>query len=105
MSMETLRDKAAIVGIGSTTFSTDTSRPGVALALEAIDAAIADAGLAPADIDGVVKYSVDSSASVEMLAANLGVDDFAYWAEVPHGGGASCAVIQLAATAVATGVA
>ncbi len=103
--METLRDKAAIVGIGSTTFSTDTSRPGVDLALQAIDAAIADAGLTAADIDGVVKYSVDSSTSVEMLAANLGVDDFAFWSEVPHGGGASCAVIQLAAAAVATGLA
>ncbi len=103
--MEQLRDKAAIVGIGATTYSSESERTGVELALEAIDRAIADAGLRPTDIDGVVKYSVDSSASVEMLAANLGVEDLAYWAEVPHGGGASCATIQLAAAAVATGVA
>ncbi len=103
--MNMLRDKAAIAGIGATSFSTESDRSGVSLALEAIDRAIEDAGLAPTDIDGIVKYSVDSSTSVEMLAANLGVDDLAYWAEVPHGGGASCATVQLAATAVATGAA
>jgi acetyl-CoA acetyltransferase len=103
--MATLRDQAAIVGIGSTDFEQVSDKTGVQLALEAIDAAIADAGLERRDIDGIIRYSVDSSTSVEMLAANLGVDDLAYWSEVPHGGGASCAVIQQAAAAVATGAA
>jgi acetyl-CoA acetyltransferase len=103
--MATLRDKAVIAGIGATEFSQDASRGGIELALDAIDRAIVDAGIEPGDVDGIVKYSVDSSISIEMLAANLGVDDLAFWSEVPHGGGASCAVIQLAASAVATGVA
>jgi acetyl-CoA acetyltransferase len=103
--MGTLKDQAAIVGIGSTAFGHESDRTGVQLALEAIDAAIEDAGLERKDVDGIIKYSVDSSTSVEMLAANLGVVDLAYWAEVPHGGGASCAVIQQAAAAVATGAA
>ena len=103
--MGTLRDKAAIVGIGSTEFGGESDKTGVQLALEAIDGAIEDAGLERRDIDGIIRYSVDSSTSVEMLAANLGVEDLAYWSEVPHGGGASCAVIQQAAAAVATGAA
>ena len=102
----TLRDRAAIVGIGATEFTQEENgRDGVGLAIDAIDRAIADAGLKPDEVDGIVKYTVDSSVSVEMLVANLGVDDLAFWSEVPHGGGASCATIQLAASAVATGVA
>lgn len=103
--METFRDQAAIVGIGQTEFSDDSDETGLSLALRAIDAAIADAGLERKDIDGIIRYSVDSSTSVEMLAANLGVEDLAFWSEVPHGGGASCATIQQAAAAVATGAA
>lgn len=103
--MGTLRDQAAIVGIGATEFSEGTDETGVRLALQAIDLAIEDAGLERRDVDGIIRYSVDSSTSVEMLAANLGVEDLAFWSEVPHGGGASCAVIQQAAAAVATGMA
>ncbi len=103
--METLRDRAAIVGIGSTAFVTETAQTGLELAIEAIEAAVADAGLDVRDIDGIIKYTVDSSTSVEMLVANMALPDLAYWAEIPHGGGASCATIQTAAMAVATGVA
>jgi acetyl-CoA acetyltransferase len=103
--MGSLRDQAAIVGIGTTEFAHESDRNGVQLALEAIDRAIADAGLEPKDIDGIAKYSVDSSVSIEMLAANLGVEDLGFWTEVPHGGGASCATVQQAAMAVATGIA
>lgn len=100
-----LRDRAAIAGIGTTAYTSKCDRSGLSLAVEAINAAIVDAGLSPGEIDGIVKYSVDSSASIEMLAANLGIEDLAYWAEVPHGGGASCATVQQAAAAVASGAA
>lgn len=105
MATDALRNKAAIAGIGTTAYTSETGVGGVDLALEAIENAIADAGLTPRDIDGIVKYSVDSSTSVEMLAANLGVEDLAFWSEVPHGGGASCATVHQAAMAVAGGAA
>jgi acetyl-CoA acetyltransferase len=48
------KDKVAIVGIGSTGFSReDRGRSQASLALEAAVSAIRDAGLGPADIDGV----------------------------------------------------
>ena len=51
-----LRDKAAVSGIGETAYTRGTPKSGLALQLEASLAAIADAGLSPRDIDGVVPY-------------------------------------------------
>src|SRR5438034_444500 len=48
-----LRDRAAIVGIGHTEFVKDIGRPERVIALEAITAALDDAGLSPADVDGL----------------------------------------------------
>ena len=53
------RDRCAIVGIGATEFSRDSGRSDLTLATEASLAAIADAGLAPEDIDGIVRCDVD----------------------------------------------
>jgi acetyl-CoA acetyltransferase len=103
--MNTFSDQAAIVGVGRTDYTTRLNGAPIDLAIEAITRAVDDAGLAIDEIDGIVKYTVDSSTSVEMLAANLAVDDFGFWAELPHGGGAACACIQSAALAVANGVA
>jgi acetyl-CoA acetyltransferase len=50
-----VRDKTAIVGIGQTEFSRNSGRPEQSLAAEAILAAIQDAGLTPAEIDGMVR--------------------------------------------------
>ncbi len=51
-----LCDKAAVSGIGETAYTRGTPKSGLALQLEASLAAIADAGLDPRDIDGVVPY-------------------------------------------------
>ena len=59
--METLKDKAAIVGVGHTEYSRDSGRSEMSLAVEAIRNAIADAGLKPSDIDGIAKYSMDKT--------------------------------------------
>ena len=54
------RDRCAISGIGSTDFSRDSGRSELSLATEAALAAIADAGLTPQDIDGIVRCDMDS---------------------------------------------
>ena len=59
--MENLKDKAAIVGIGHTEYSKDSGRSEMSLAVESIGAAIRDAGLKPADIDGIAKFSMDNN--------------------------------------------
>ena len=44
---------AAIAGIGATEFSKDSGRSELKLAVEAARAALDDAGLTPADVDGM----------------------------------------------------
>ncbi|MDO8942377.1 MAG: hypothetical protein Q7U75_04290, partial [Desulfobacterales bacterium] len=56
--MTRIRDKAAVVGIGQTEFSASSGRGETRLALEAITAALADAGIKPSEVDGIVRYGV-----------------------------------------------
>ena len=99
-----MRDAAAIVGIGHTEFSKSIGRPERTIALEAIRAALEDAGLTPADVDGTVKFSLENTMEVE-LVRNLGLPNLRYFGDVPYGGGAGCAAIGHAAMAIATGAA
>ena len=66
------RAAAAIAGIGATEFSKDSGRSELRLAAEAVRAALADAGLRPADVDGLVTFTMDSNAEIA-LARELGV--------------------------------
>jgi acetyl-CoA acetyltransferase len=96
--------KAAIAGIGATEFSKDSGRSELRLATEAASAALADAGLSPSDVDGLVTFSMDSTAEIA-LARELGVGELRFFSHVGYGGGAACATVQQAAMAVATGIA
>ena len=96
--------KAALVGIGQTEFSKESGRSEMQLACEAVKAAIDDAGLRPADIDGMVTFSVDDNEEIE-VARNVGIRDLSFFTRVPHGGGAAAGTVMQAAMAVATGVA
>ena len=84
--MDSIRDQACIVGIGHTEYSKDSGRSEMKLACEAISAAIADAGLKPADIDGITKYTMDNNDPIE-IARNLGMPHLRHFAEVAYGGG------------------
>jgi acetyl-CoA acetyltransferase len=99
-----LKDRAAVVGIGATEFSKQSGRSELHLAVEATAAAIADAGLEPSDVDGMVTYTQDTNPEIE-IARNLGIGELSFFSRVHHGGGAACGTIQQAAMAVATGVA
>lgn len=99
-----LGGKAAIVGIGATEFSKDSGRSEMSLACEAVLAAIVDAGLEPADIDGMVTYSTDNNPDIE-IARNLGMGSLRHFSRVHYGGGAACGTVVMAAMAVATGAA
>lgn len=101
--MQLLRDRTAIVGIGHTEYSRDSGRSELSLACEAIRAAVEDAGLRLADIDGFTKYTMDNNDPID-LARNLGIPRLRYFAEVNYGGaGGPVGSILLAAIAVATG--
>jgi len=101
--MESIRDKTCIAGIGHTEYSKDSGRSELKLACEAIGAAIEDAGLKPADIDGITKYTMDNNDAVE-IARSLGIPELRFFSEVAYGGGGGpLGTVLLAAMAVATG--
>ena len=64
-----ISDKAAIVGIGATEFSKDSGRSELALAAEAVKKALDDAGLKPADVDGMVTFTIDQNEEVDVARA------------------------------------
>jgi acetyl-CoA acetyltransferase len=99
-----LGGRAAIAGIGATEFSKDSGRSEMSLACESVAAAIADAGLRPSDVDGMVTYSTDNNPDVE-IARHVGIGELRHFSRVHYGGGAACGTIVQAAMAVATGVA
>ena len=107
MSERTLRGKAAIVGIGETTYYKHGKAPDpeFKLALKAILAACEDAGLDPKEIDGFSSYANDRNDPMR-LAAALGVKELRFsnmfWG---GGGGGGAGAIANAASAIATGMA
>ena len=102
--MNTLRDKAAVTGIGETVYSRGSGTTPLALQLEASLAAIADAGLTPKDIDGVIPYGAGAAVAEDFIT-NFGIDDLRYSATTPMGGASCVAAVQSAAMVVAAGVA
>lgn len=99
-----LGGRAAIVGIGATEFSKDSGRSELTLAVEAVRAALDDAGLAPADVDGLVTFTMDTSPEITVAQA-AGIGELSFFSRVHYGGGAACATVQQAALAIAAGVA
>jgi acetyl-CoA acetyltransferase len=99
-----MRKATAIVGIGQTDFSTHSGRSEWQLALEAIIAALDDAGLERSEIDGIVRYSYDN-VSQPMLVRALGIKDLRWYGDCPLGGVALCGVIAQAAAAIVAGIA
>jgi acetyl-CoA acetyltransferase len=98
-----LKDKAAIAGIGQTEFSKNSGRSELRLAVEAVLAALRDAGLAPADVDGMATFTMDNNPEIE-VNRYLGGGDLRFFSRTHYGGGAACAPVLHAAMAVATGV-
>jgi acetyl-CoA acetyltransferase len=99
-----LSRRTAIAGIGQTEFSKESGRSELQLACECVKAALDDAGLAPADVDGLVTFTLDSSEEME-VGRSLGIERLTMFTRVPYGGGAAAGVVAQAAMAVAAGVA
>ncbi|PAY05863.1 acetyl-CoA acetyltransferase [Bradyrhizobium sp. UFLA03-84] len=103
----TLRGRVAVVGIGETDYYRHGASPDpeFKLALKAILAACADAGLDPRDIDGFSSYSDDRS-EASRLAAALGTRQLRtatmQWG---GGGGGCCAAVANAAASIVAGLA
>ena len=99
-----LSGAAAVVGIGATEFSKNSGRTEIRLALEAALAALADAGIAPEEVDGISTYAMDNNPEADVHRL-LGGRALKFFSRIDYGGGAACAPVLQAAMAVATGVA
>ena len=104
MEAVTIKDRCAIVGIGETEYSRDSGRSELSLAVEASTKAIEDAGLKPEDIDGVVRFDVDSTTEEEMIAS-LGISELTFYDELGYAGSAGGGLVTHAVMAIATGMA
>lgn len=95
--------EAAVVGIGRTTYSRRSGRTTRAMAAEACRAALADAGLEPADVDGVGTFAAGDSAPALAVAHAIGTDEVSWALDVYGGGNTVATVVAAASAAVATG--
>lgn len=100
--MPSLKDKAAIVGVAETPYARSLPESEWELACRAIVDACTDAGISPAEIDGMVSYTQETSDEVAVAKA-IGASDLTFFSNVGYGGGGAASAVGLLALGVATG--
>ncbi len=103
--MYRLRDRYAICGIGATAYTKQSNRTVLDLATEAAGSAIADAGLARSDIDGLVSFQFNDSVPGIAVATNLGIPNVGYAVDYAAGGNGANLIVLAAAAAIEAGLA
>lgn len=93
----------AVVGVGSTSFTRSSGRTTGAMAVEAVRAALVDAGLSPADVDGMASYQAGDSTPTGAVAHAVGVDELAWSVDLFGGGNIVVTCMGEAARAVSSG--
>jgi acetyl-CoA acetyltransferase len=99
-----LRDVAAFVGIGETPAVRKADKPLKALVLDAVTAALDDAGLSPAEVDGIVTEGGVMSGTMphDEVAATLGISQYFSGMSSYYGSGIASAHL-VGAQAIACG--
>ncbi|HEY1973049.1 MAG TPA: lipid-transfer protein [Pseudonocardia sp.] len=93
----------AIAGLGRTAYTVRSGRTPLALAAEAVRAAIADAGLTAADVDGIATFGLLDTALTLQVANAVGIDDLPWSVDLFGGGNAVVTMVSLAADAIRAG--
>src|SRR6478609_11898122 len=96
---------AAIVGLGITETGKVYGRTAAELAADAVRLAAADAGVTLADVDGLLVSSGLSGGVDIRLARQLGLGDLGILSQISQAGSTAGAQVQLAAMAIAGGLA
>jgi acetyl-CoA acetyltransferase len=96
--------RVAVAGVGYTELSAQSGQSVLALARDACRAAIDDAGLVPADVDGIVSFSLmHVSVPCQAVATALALPELRMAVDADLGGQAPCHLVGLAAMAIETG--
>ncbi|HEX5326521.1 MAG TPA: hypothetical protein VFW75_07610, partial [Acetobacteraceae bacterium] len=90
-----LRDRYAIAGVGETTYVRGSDKTTRALGTWAVRNAMADAGLKPSDIDGMLSYSGNDSTASTFIAGDLGIR-LNFYMDCMGGGSSTEALIGIA---------
>lgn len=98
-----LRDKYAIVGVGETTYTRGSGVTTRALGSWAVRNAIADAGLKPSDIDGMLSYQSGDSTFGPFIAGDLGIR-LNFYMDVFGGGSSTEALCGMAIGLIEAGM-
>lgn len=102
-----LRDAISIVGVGESAYLRRSPEPVTGMITEAVRAAVEDAGLDIDEVDGIVTDSTIGPLVLpaDELAANLGLPDRVFHAQMSTGGAGVVGAPMLAAQAIASGMA
>lgn len=100
-----LADKYAIVGVGETEYmrGNGSGRTTRALGVQAIRAAMNDAGMKPGDIDGMLSYSFNDSTFSPVMAGDLGIR-LNFYMDVYGGGSSTEALVGIAIGVIEAGL-
>jgi len=101
----TLHRKAAVTGIGETTYSKASGMTDRQLQLQAVERAIADAGIDRREIDGIMPSAHGQGFTCEGFSEHLGLKQLTFSATVHFGGANGLTSMHTAAMAVASGAA
>ena len=104
----TLRDQAAVVGIGATRYykrGRSLPQTPFEMAGKAMLGALEDAGLTVADVDGLALYSFGLGGDTSLFAQVMGIPELRFTAMLTGGGGGAAGSVGLGAAAIASGMA
>lgn len=104
--MGSYHGRTAIAAAGCTELTLASGRSVLGLATEACRQALGNAGLPPAEVDGVVSFRMyQDSVPAESVGAALGLGDLSYVMDFEQGGQSACYMVMHAAMAVNAGLA
>jgi acetyl-CoA acetyltransferase len=104
-SRSSLRDRCAIVGAGNSRLGQVPGVSSLDLLIEAVANALADAGLAPSDIDGIITRGPDDAyCHHQLIGERLGIDA-RFSTTLDNGGASQILSVALATMAIEAGLA